>query len=491
MESSLAITLGRFPLFAGRLRVDKTGDYAVDLTNAGASFSVASCDVTLEELLPEGMHPPKSGVEDGQVWDDAPQSPTSTAATATAAGKTAAAFIPDDFSMFIPKVPAFVTGFRDGRMPLMHAQVTRLKNGGTVLGVAIPHLLADQETCRIVLKSWAEEYTICHTADRAGKLGLVKPFASETLITVIEAADAVVAVAGGSKALSVSGKSVLEPYVAHNLHVGWESLRFERRTWQFLPNLVRVGVANNFAAGSPMTVAYHVSAARLAELKAEASNALASGSGNGAAWISTNDALAARIMLAIAQLPGKLGKKELQLVVDLRTRMDPIIPLPALGNYSWTVAVRGISNSSSGGGGGTTLQSEERLGLMASRIRSAILNVLEGECVAEELKWLHDNTKKGATMPCVFKNFADMMRTTGPLMLSHWSWGGADGAYNDLKFGKGEHCAPIWHQPTFAKLPNCIFIVPAAAAAEGGGVVVHITLHQKLAKLLIEKCPEL
>lgn len=88
-------------------------------------------------------------------------------------------------------------------------------------------------------------------------------------------------------------------------------------------------------------------------------------------------------------------------------------------------------------------------------------------------------------MPVVFQNFRDMVRTCGPILVSHWDWGGFE--YTDLSFGGGSEYTPVWHQPTFPKLPNCVFIVPAQC----GGALVHVTLHKKLAKKLKAKCPAL
>ena len=48
----------------------------------------------------------------------------------------------------------------------------------------------------------------------------------------------------------------------------------------------------------------------------------------------------------------------------------------------------------------------------------------------------------------------------------------------------GLDSAPIWHQYACAEATNCCFVLPAAAAAPEGGMLVHLILHRSLAREL-------
>ncbi|KAG7675225.1 hypothetical protein Ndes2526B_g08089 [Nannochloris sp. 'desiccata'] len=570
LTTSLSTMLTRYPLFSGRLIIDSEGDYSVVLNNAGASLTMAkSTNTTLDDLLPKGMVAASSSTTSALKLKspEAPPPPVTGAPTDN--------YTPEDMNPFLPNTPALILAYRNKDVPLFQAQVTFLKNGGTVLGIAVPHLLADQETCRVLFKSWAEEYTALdvskmggdnqqqreqvqqsydvnvdsrppktaksdddgnnkeNATDATDALPITKTLTNTTMTTATTTTRKAQSSITVARPLVMGGQA-LETHATPALPQGWKSSRFEKRNWRYVPSVLGKGIGNAALAGMPVTVAYYVSATRLGELKAEASKQIAGenktspaggGGGGGAVngatnttvpWISTNDALVARLRQAIAQsLPGKAGKKDLQLVVDLRKRMEPALPAEALGNCSWTVAVTSDSSR--------THAEIPSLGDLAVEIRAVILeldnntvsrstatdNMSQGTAtpattkhthtdnntsrkninnldIRNELRWMINNTRPGgAKMPVVFQNFSDMVRTSGPILVSNWDWGSAE--YNDLSFGGGPECTPVWHQPTFPKLPNCVFIVPAPC----GGALVHVTLHKKLAKKMKAKCPAL
>jgi Transferase family len=542
LTTSLANTLTRYPLFSGRLKIDSEGDYSVALNNAGASLTIAKCnDTTLNDLLPEGMLAASDSPSISTLKNSLPP---------TVTGTPGNSYTPEDMTPFLPKTPALILGYRNKDVPLFQAQITYLKNGGTVLGIAVPHLLADQETCRFVFKAWADAYTALDVRKMGGDIQQQqqqntyeveadgrKSSKTTTTTTITkniddsnkennseDATDALPIIKQLTKAITtttsaittarpsiIMGGQALESHATPALPAGWKSSRFEKRNWSYVPSILGRGVGNTAMAGLPVTVAYYVSATRLGELKAEASKYIAAGNtttttttnttnNTTTPWISTNDALVARLRQAIAQsLPGKAGRKDVQLVVDLRKRMKPALPAEAVGNCSWTVAVGSDANATE----------TPSLGALAAEIRAAILELgnsgkatttptptakpkhdrkknINNVDICNELRWMISNGRPGgAKMPVVFQNFSDMVQTSGPLLVSHWDWGGAE--YKDISFGGGPECTPAWHQPTFPKLPNCVFIVPAVC----GGALVHITLHKKLAKKLKAKCPSL
>jgi hypothetical protein len=538
MASSLAAMLSSLPLFAGRLRTSSSensktsgnGRYQVSLCNKGASLTIATCDSMLQHIFPAELLSPVDDRGESFLYS-AP-----------------------DLSPFLPAIPSSILGYcnRD-EVPLLHAQITHLHGGGTVLAVVIPHVIADQETCRLVLKVWAEGYTAACIAAQgemnnrngpnrwlsaifeeeesieeefcSSSSGRSTSSSNENLEDEEEVSSScgeeIFSNNGTSRSLSSSGENSeqslddisnnLEAYAAPVLPPNWTSLRFEKRSWSFYPSVAcsffwHVGSLKNLS-----TVTYYVSASRLSALKHEASQDLYKAGSEAPcapAWISKNDALAARIRQVIAQLSGKLATSPMQLWVNLRKRMVPPLPYPALGNCSWTVAVKTTSStaaettSSSIDGSSSSLNLN--LGSLAAEVRTAIQTVNNQEYISQELRWLEDafssnGGSSGASMPCVFQNATEILKPSGPLLLSHWDWGGS--SYSDLQFGppniaNNTSSAPIWHQPPHPKVPNCVFVVPAAPGvgarkAAGGGVLVHITLHKRLAEEMKRMCPAL
>ena len=526
MVAALAAALHRFPLFAGRLRTDPSNGNCQVVTSShsgegGASLVIATCEsASVESLVP------------------------SDAITAAITSQKCAWYTPPDLSSFLPTFPLSMHAYRDRDVPLLHAQLTLFSHcNGCVLKVAVPHLIADQETCRTLLRAWAQEYTHLCT------LKSVKSAAAAVVIDIEAAAASPTAAVIKPPSLSdIRGKPInlmqikgeseekienaaLDGYATPELPLEWVSSRFELRTWMFYPKIMCQYLYHVLAAGGIDTVAYYVPQTRLASLKAEAS---AYSSAARSTWISSNDALAARICQMLAQIPEKkAGGLQLQLWVNLRKRLAPPLDDEVLGNCSWTVAVvdsisdssndtennhnmqRSSSSSSSvsssdtentGGAARNTTattttttdhhQMSLDLGKTAAAIRSSLHSIDSSQAapILNELRWLKNNLQcGGARMPVVFKGAGNVLYPEGPVMLSHWDWGGND--YADLSFGGGKQSTPVWHQPPLPKVPNCIFVVPAAAAAgaagQGRGVVVHITLHRKSAAALRELCPVL
>ena len=498
MTSSLAAVLQRYPVFAGRLNIPSKGDYQVVLNGAGAELTTATCTGSVQDVLPVGM---------SQISSNPEQTPSKTNQ-----------FKPRDLSDFFPKFPSAPLLVPKPDYPLLYAQITEFQRGGTALSLIIPHLIADQDTCRMLLKAWAEEYTAaCNPwtdmrkitfadmlkskgsevnakeeikaalnmaqnhdggSENSGHTSLSKHQKNETDSPVssqnsIEINSSVVVLHAGEE---------LDSRAAPALPPGWSSARFTLRTWNFYPDIFGAYYRHKFLERGIETVAYHVTAARLAELKREATIALSTnGTALGAdgkpAWISTNDALVGRIRQVTCKLSSRVDSAVI-IWVNLRSRVVPPLASPALGNCIWSVALDSP-------GAGTS-----NLGTLAAEVRGTIKKVEDGVYIPNEIRWLADKVKgRGVSYPCVFQNAIANLSPSGAITLSNWNWG--QSAYSDLSFGGGKEATPLWHQPPMSKLPNSVYIVPAAAAAPGGGVIVHITFYKRLAAELKTICPML
>lgn len=440
MVATLSAVLQRYPLFAGRLTVNGDGDYAVALTGAGASLTVATCTSSLQDLLPQGAVVPMEA--------------------SPAPGPAAGLIQLKDLSALRPAAAPYLTKEYSNRpgVALFHVQVTSLRGGGSALGLVVPHVVADLRTVRLVVNACATEYTRALGAPES-------PPPPETTAPAPDVEEGMV-----STEISARIQGSLPPK--------WTSACFERRGWTFFGALLATSLWHTAASGRPQTVAYHVPAARLAVLKAEASKTLPPGE-----WVSTNDALGARLLQALARLPVGATKTRLLLMVDLRQRVDPPLPPYALGNGSWLCQA---ADAAAAG---------DNLGTLALAIRRSVAAVGgsgDGSAVVNELRWLRDATAAslgGASAPCVFKNVRRILAPSGPLWLTHWDWGGP--GYGDVAFGSGPESTPVWHQPPFSPTPFLGRTVPAPPALPGGGVLVLLSLHRTLAERLRKDVPEL
>lgn len=142
LRDSLARTLRRYPLLAGRLERDADGGLSVVCNDAGARFTEASCPDPMRDYGHQLRAAPVIG-------------------------------------NMLREVSAFGVIGRD--TPLLKVRLTRMRGGGCVLGVLINHALADGGSTVAFLQSWSREHlglpwdAPCH--DREVLDGLGRPSA--------------------------------------------------------------------------------------------------------------------------------------------------------------------------------------------------------------------------------------------------------------------------------------------------------------------------
>lgn len=119
LRDSLARTLRRYPLLAGRLERDADGGLSVLCNDAGVRFTEAYC--------PEPMLEYGHGLRAEPV-----------------------------IGKLLREVSAFGVVGRD--TPLLKIRLTRMEGGGSVLGVLVNHSLADGGSTLAFLESWSREH---------------------------------------------------------------------------------------------------------------------------------------------------------------------------------------------------------------------------------------------------------------------------------------------------------------------------------------------
>ncbi len=459
LAAALAAALRRLPYFAGRLRLEGSA-FSVALTGGGAALTLARSRCTLAVLLPEGL--PEANATDA----------------------ASRAFPAVDFAPFYPRgAPRLVTECVNKDVPLVHAQATALAGGGTVLVLAVPHLLGDLATYKALVAAWAEEH---RALTLGGKGGGGSPRA------VVDAA------AGGATRAArapPAGAAALEPYAAAALPPGWRSERFERRTAGFIPRLVGAVLWQAIAnPGGLEMVAYHVPAGRLAELKAEAgawaaTHAAAAGAPACDEWVSSNDALTAAVWRAIARAlpPQRAQRARFFLSVNLRRRLAPPLPDGALGNIVW-----GQELGASAAAAAALDPVSAPLGALAAAVRAAVRGV-DAAALGRELRALGDaRARARRAAPSVPRGAAALLAPGGAVVFSRWEW---SAGYGEAVFGGASDGAaarpPLWHAPAQMRVPNTVFVLPAPPALPGGGAAVYVTLHSRVAAALRASTPSL
>ena len=139
LARGLAFALGRVPVFAGRLR-QRGAELDIVCNDAGVPMTVVGLGYTLAEAIAR-MTLPGSGL--------------------------------------VEHVDALAT--RQGTVPLMTVQVSRLADGGTVLGCSWDHVVGDMDSFMLLMRCWSafvqgdEPPPVVTVEDRAGYLDAFLP----------------------------------------------------------------------------------------------------------------------------------------------------------------------------------------------------------------------------------------------------------------------------------------------------------------------------
>jgi hypothetical protein len=456
LAHSLSSTLAQYPLFTGRLVSNKNGNIHVVATkqHSGALFIEANSSATLNDILP----------------------PSHTTTTV---------FDPPDLTPFHPPSPTNIMGYLDKpNIPILSVQLTHLADGSCCLSMTCPHIVSDLGTGKILMASWGAMYQQMkvkekETGDEMGSTGQQDDESIATLFHV------------PLENKPLYSHRLLEE-LFHNNNDGdgdrkeqSTSMLFERRNWATVPKLVWKITTGRWKWGGSDTVGCFISTERLAQLKMQAMNEILqllnqkhpqsqSQSQLPAVWISTNDALVARIAKVIGNLPIRRGQDHLEVAVAVDMRGKSIKGLPkvigrnTIGNCLWVVKVK--SKNGSGGSG---------MGEVALELRRGILS-LDKKRVEKEVDWLRkEMSADNIVMPFVPKGVANnVSATSSPVLVTSWGWSFEE----ELSFGGDDQV--VWHQPQLLPQgPNVVYIVPSPYK---DGVFVYTCLHQMAADQLRE-----
>jgi len=116
LQQSLQQALNDFPMLCGQLRAAADGSLCIDYPRAGVQFSVCGCDVTIEEAS-KGLHTTYTAYD------------------------------------FIDKINPLLFSVKD--KPLASFKLTRMKGGGSALGISVAHALIDAYSFYYFIQHWS------------------------------------------------------------------------------------------------------------------------------------------------------------------------------------------------------------------------------------------------------------------------------------------------------------------------------------------------
>ncbi|WP_326756116.1 acyltransferase [Streptomyces hirsutus] len=327
LRDSLARTLRRYPLLAGRLERDADGGLSVVCSDAGVRFTDAACADPMRDY--------GHGLRAQPVIGD-----------------------------LLREVSAFGVVGKD--TPLLKIRLTRMRGGGSVLGVLINHTLADGGSTVAFLESWSREHLGLPWEDPSHDRG----------------------------ALDALGRPSADPVTREaRAFVGAGRIRH-------LTTTLRAGI-NKLA-----TVTTRFGAAELAALKAEAQRTLQ----EPGAWVSTNDALTGHLWQVLGELRNRPAEATewLGLIVGVRPRLGDALPASYWGNCvsnSWTSLTAGRLRESS-------------LGSLARDVRRCLESNTEDK-IRDEIAFLDSYRRKGVSRHVMSVRAPDVSTTS--VSVNNWS----------------------------------------------------------------------
>ncbi|WP_162824379.1 acyltransferase [Peterkaempfera bronchialis] len=327
LRASLARTLRHYPMLAGRLKRDADGGLSVLCDDAGARFVEASSPDPMPDYGPDRRAEPVVG-------------------------------------NFLREVGPFRVVDRD--TPLLKVRLTRMRGGGSILGVVINHSLADGSSSLAFLESWSRVHRGLAPAAPCHDRGLLD-------------------------ALGEPARSA-------------EAIR--DRAFVAVPRRTHLHATARLGFKRLATVATRFAAAEVAALKEVATADLA-GTGR---WVSTNDALTAHLWQVLGRLRARpdAATEWLGLVVGAQSQLGGALPEGYWGNCvtnSWT--------------GTTAAELRSRpLGETARAIRAGLEANTE-EKVRDEIAFLNAHRRLGVSRRVMSTRAFDVFDTA--VTVNNWS----------------------------------------------------------------------
>lgn len=367
LKQSLGAAVAYLPWLSGRLEGHKDGSVSVVQNNAGVRFISASTSMSLAQL--RAALAPQGGC--GAPFLDNPIK-----------------------ALFPPNYPLSEQLKAPG--PLAMGAVIHLSGGGSLLMTCLHHGMGDFNCLQALAAHWSTAYNTALTMLSPPGKDKVKggDGSSAGLLGITPAAIAAAmpaALPGAARELQgcVVDGAVLESYAPRpgdaESAVPLEELEqhalMPRVYAWFLPRLIGRMVYHTVIRGGGMQIRrVRVPAERLAALKSQAMAELAAATkkvaagaaadaallplvqGAGVEWVSSNDALLARLLQVLAALPVRAGLAQaLSISVDCRPHLNPPLPRNHLGNLAKEVAYFDLDPA------------HTSLGMLAAAIRAKIL----------------------------------------------------------------------------------------------------------------------
>lgn len=390
LRASLGRTLRNFPVLSGRMKRDPDGGLSVLCDDAGVRFTEARASEPMPDYGPR--HTAKRVLR----------------------------------QRYLSHPNAFWVVDRD--TPLLTVKLTHMKGGGSVLGLAMNHAVADGSSYMTFLQSWTREHR---------GLGYPEPNHDRGVIEALGASAAGDAGTGGAH-LTITESREISAFLGRFL-LG----RF----------------------GKTSTVTTRFTAAELAAMKNVAMGDLAGTE----RWVSTNDALTAHLWKVLGALRDRpdASEERLGLIADFRSFAGEAVPNDYWGNAA--------SNTRPAM---TAAELRSRpLGDIAAAVRSGYAENSEKR-IREEAAFLRAEYEAGR-----FKRVIPTMALGAfddTIAINNWS----KLPFYDVDFGQG---TPFWYDFPPVPIPWTVHIAPTpGTAGQEGGRDVHIALPRAHARALRE-----
>jgi shikimate O-hydroxycinnamoyltransferase len=383
LQQSLRQALECFPLLCGQLCTSSDGALRIDYPHSGVLFTACECDLTIEEAR-KGLH---------------------TACTVY---------------NFIEKINPVLFSGKD--KPLASFKLTRMKDGGSALGISVAHALTDAYSFYYFIRHWSR----IHEGLPAGA-----PLHDRGLLAATRASGA-----------ASPGTPLKLPHSC--------------RGFRLLTPRQLLGLISSFIMQQKSVVCsvLHFSRQQLLAIK---NRALRLGP------VSTGDALSAHLWLLYARL-AKAAEAAAPRRLLIPVNMRPLLNHPQSGDYVGN-AIAHLKLS----------YCQEELdqcdiAAVARQCREQVAG-FSREHIGEQMLWLHSQEQKKR----LYRVYADIDPYAGDCMISNLSRLPVYGACFD-----GEQ--PFWAAAPVIPIPGVLQIFPAPDA--GGAVDVHAHLPRFAAEML-------
>eukprot|EP00890_Picochlorum_soloecismus_P001726 jgi/Picsp_1/2554/NSC_00785-R1_transferase family protein len=337
---------------------------------------------------------------------------------------------------------------------LMRVQLTQLVDGGSVLVVSVSHLLTDLQPIKLLLRSWSSHYTL-NKSQIEGQLEVTPKISIDQSDSTVQhylferSRPILDSMTASSDGKNPDAYEFLE--LDKTKYGSWvdQGTKIFRSPW-----LSMLRAKSRFRA-------VHITRSQLDRARQRTIEQIKPCNNTSVSWVSDNDILTATVWKLMAKRAPADDIWMLNLVCNMRKRLQPPIPQDAWGNCFHIVSVGFIKRS----------DAKKSIPELAAQVRESLNRLCSDKFDADVATAAHILLEEHEGIPNLTLNTRyirlNILNLRIPMLLTNWDF--SRGFKNEVNFAD---MTPVWMQPEDLIYSMLCIVTPCSSHIRDAGYIL-------------------